>query len=113
MVFLDQTEIPDQFGGSISVDIPQKLHDESSGYIDKHLYQTITPSKSVFRSQKAQSAFNPSCGKSALFTESFNQNMFQDNSLMAASRQRQRLLFGHKQKQIKREKEIQKLESNQ
>ena len=37
--------------------------------------------------------------------------MYQDNSLMAASRQKQRLIQGYRMKQIKAQKEIDKLTS--
>ena len=67
----------------------------------------------MYHSQKAPSIFGQGCARSDIFTSSFNQIMYQDNSLMAASRHRQRLLEGHRLKQVRREREIQKLESIQ
>ena len=59
MVFLDRSETPgEQFSGTIPIDIPKRLHDDTNGYIEKHFYQTKKPAKSMLRSHKAQSAFN-------------------------------------------------------
>ena len=48
-------------------------------------------------------------GKSNKFSESFNNMMYQDNSLWAASRLQQRLSLGHKAREQKRERERAKL----
>ena len=50
-------------------------------------------------------------GKSSNFSESFNNIMYEDNSLWAATRFKQRLTSGQEQRELKREREMAKMKS--
>ena len=91
--------------------VRDSTYDDASDYLTKTLYKTVTTESKNAMQFNPKNNFSQSYAKSGQFSSSFNQMMYQDNSLMAASRQKQRLIQGYRMKQIKAQKEIDKLTS--
>ena len=90
-----------------------EVQDSSQAMIQTDLskYSTLMDNVFVPQQQTNTTAIFDQFGRSTKFSDSFNNMMYQDNSLWAASRLQQRLSHGQKQRELKRERERAKLQS--